>query len=110
MSRTLVHSFSISLDGFGTGEDLTAEAPFGHAGDRLHEWMFATRFWHALCSSTVIRRLGRGSTTPSPSVTGLGIGAEIMGRRRFGPPGWTGRPDWRGGGARTRPSIRRRSS
>ena len=23
MSRTLVHSFSISLDGFGTGEDLT---------------------------------------------------------------------------------------
>ena len=37
MSRTLVHSFSISLDGFGTGEDLSAEAPFGHAGHRLHD-------------------------------------------------------------------------
>ena len=35
MSRTLVHSFSISLDGFGTGEDLSAQAPFGHAGHRL---------------------------------------------------------------------------
>ena len=44
MSQVRVHNFSISLDGFGTGEGLTLEAPFGHAGERLHEWMFASRY------------------------------------------------------------------
>src|SRR5215208_4152046 len=47
MSRVRVHNFSISLDGFGTGDGLSLEAPFGHAGHRLHEWMIATRFWDA---------------------------------------------------------------
>ena len=36
-------NFSVSLDGFGTGEGLSESEPFGHAGSRLHEWMFATR-------------------------------------------------------------------
>ena len=45
MSLARVHNFTISLDGFGTGEGLSHEAPFGHAGERLHQWMFATRFW-----------------------------------------------------------------
>ena len=31
MSQVRVHNFSISLDGFGTGEGLTFDAPFGHA-------------------------------------------------------------------------------
>ena len=44
MSQVRVHNFSISLDGFGTGEDLTFDAPFGHAGHRMHQWMFVTRF------------------------------------------------------------------
>ena len=47
-SRACVQSFSISLDGFGTGEGQSYDAPFGHAGDRLHEWMFATRWWHEM--------------------------------------------------------------
>ena len=42
-----VHNFAISLDGFGTGEGQSADAHFGHAGERLHEWMFATRWWPA---------------------------------------------------------------
>ena len=25
---------------FGTGDGITFEAPFGHGGERLHEWMF----------------------------------------------------------------------
>ena len=33
MSRALVQFFSVSLDGFGTGEGLSLEAPFGHAGE-----------------------------------------------------------------------------
>lgn len=34
-SRVRVHNFSVSLDGFGTGEGQSLEAPFGHAGHRL---------------------------------------------------------------------------
>jgi hypothetical protein len=45
MSLTRIHNLSISLDGFATGEPQSADAPFGHAGERLHEWMFGTRFW-----------------------------------------------------------------
>ncbi|CAA9309344.1 MAG: Dihydrofolate reductase homolog, partial [uncultured Chloroflexia bacterium] len=48
MSQVRVHNFSISLDGFGTGDGLTLDAPFGHAGERLHEWMFTTRFWRSM--------------------------------------------------------------
>src|SRR3954453_17014017 len=40
MSQVRVHNFAISLDGFGTGVGLTLDAPFGHAGRRLHEWYF----------------------------------------------------------------------
>src|SRR5205823_6075324 len=43
MSRVRVHNFSISLDGFGTGEGQGLESPFGHAGHRLNEWFFPTR-------------------------------------------------------------------
>ena len=45
MSRARVHNFAISLDGFGTGEGQSADAHFGHAGDRLHQWLFSTRWW-----------------------------------------------------------------
>ena len=51
MSLARVQFFTVSLDGFGTGEPQSHEAPFGHAGERLHEWMFGTRSWN--CSSTI---------------------------------------------------------
>ena len=47
MSLARVQNFSVSLDGFGTGEGQSLGTPFGHAGDRLHEWMFATQWWRA---------------------------------------------------------------
>ena len=81
MSQVRVHNFSISLDGFGTGDGLTLDAPFGHAGERLHEWMFATRFWRSMVGRPVAPR---ASTTRSPNAIRLGIGAEIMGRGKFG--------------------------
>ena len=34
MSLARVQNFSISLDGFGTGEGQSADAHFGHAGDQ----------------------------------------------------------------------------
>ena len=45
MTLVRVHNLAISLDGFATGEPQSLEAPFGHAGERMHEWMFATRLW-----------------------------------------------------------------
>ncbi|HSU02953.1 MAG TPA: dihydrofolate reductase family protein [Nocardioides sp.] len=83
-----VHNFSISLDGFGAGEPQTLETPFGHAGQRLHEWMIATRFWGEDGTTGVDHALAERHST--------GIGAEIMGANKFGPPGWQDDPDWTG--------------
>jgi dihydrofolate reductase len=76
------------LDGFATGEGLSLEAPFGHAGHRLHEWMFATKFWDASGTDGVDNAFAQRH--------GHGIGAEIMGAGKFGPPGWQDDPEWRG--------------
>ena len=92
MSLARVHNFCISLDGFGTGEGLSADAYFGHAGDRLHEWMFATRWWRG-------RDEPGGSGGIDDAFAQLfdpGIGAEIMGAGKFGAPGWQEDPEWKG--------------
>lgn len=93
MSRTRIHNFSISLDGFGTGEGLSVEAPFGHAGHRLHEWMIATRFGREMFGDA---GGGEGVDDALAQRHGPGIGAEIMGAGKFGPPGWQDDPAWRG--------------
>jgi dihydrofolate reductase len=93
MSLARVQFFSISLDGFGTGEGLTLEAPFGHAGERLHEWMFVTRWWHQMVGQP------GGSGGIDDAFLRLhdpGMGAEIMGAGKFGYPGWHEDPDWKG--------------
>ena len=85
MSRVRVHNFSVSLDGFGTGEGQTLEAPFGHAGTRLHEWFFPTRTFKRLDGPAGD---SGGSTGVDDAFAGqwaTGIGAEIMGRNKFGP-------------------------
>jgi dihydrofolate reductase len=89
MSLVRVHNFSISLDGFGTGEGLSLEAPFGHAGERLHEWMFATRMWQKTGGS-------RGVDDAFAQEHGAAIGAEIMGAGKYGYPGWHENPEWKG--------------
>ncbi len=94
MPRVRIHNFTISLDGFGTGEGQSLDTPFGHAGHRLHEWMFATRFGH----QEVLGEPG-GSEGVDHALAvrhGPGIGAEIMGANKFGPPGWQDDPAWRG--------------
>ena len=94
MSLVRVHNFSVSLDGFGSGEGQSLEAPFGHAGNRLHEWFFPTRTF-------------RGMQGESGGTVGVddafahkwdsGIGAEIMGRNKFGPiRGPWADEEWRG--------------
>jgi dihydrofolate reductase len=93
MSLVRIHNLSISLDGFATGEPQSAEAPFGHAGERLHEWMFATHFWHAMGGQP---GGSRGIDDAFAVRHEPGIGAEIMGAGKFGPPGWQDDPDWKG--------------
>src|SRR3954469_5258810 len=93
MSLARVQFFSISLDGFGTGEGLSLEEPFGHAGERLHEWMFRTRWWHELIGE---RGGGRGIDDAFLRLHDPGVGAEIMGSGKFGYPGWHENADWKG--------------
>jgi dihydrofolate reductase len=94
MSLARVHNFSVSLDGFGTGEGQALDAPFGHAGQRLTEWIIATRWGR----EEVLGQPG-GAAGIDDAVArqhGVGIGAEIMGAGKFGPPGWHEDPDWKG--------------
>ncbi|MBY6314936.1 MULTISPECIES: dihydrofolate reductase family protein [Nocardiaceae] len=93
MSRTRIHNLSISLDGFAAGEGQSAETPMGHAGQRLHRWMIATDFGTRMMGGD------GGSTGVDDAVAHrheLGIGSEIMGANKFGPPGWQDDPDWTG--------------
>lgn len=94
MSLVRVHNFSVSLDGFGTGEGQCLESPFGHAGTRLHEWFFPTRTFQAMNGHP------GGSTGVDDAFASRwadGIGAEIMGRNKFSPHRgpWAGH-DWNG--------------
>jgi dihydrofolate reductase len=93
MSLARVQFFSVSLDGFGTGEPQSREAPFGHAGDRLHEWMFLTRWWHEMVGEP---GGSRGLDDTFLRLHAPGMGAEIMGAHKFGPPGWHEDPEWKG--------------
>jgi dihydrofolate reductase len=93
MSLARVQFFSISLDGFGTGEGLSREEPFGHAGERLHEWMFATRWWHEMNGEPGGTR---GIDDAFLRLHDPGVGAEIMGAGKFGYPGWHEDSGWRG--------------
>lgn len=92
MSRTRIHNLFVSLDGFAAGEEVTLETPIGGA-ERLFG-RFDGRGIHGIdkAADSPIT-LDRALT----SMWGQGIGAEIMGRRKFGPQsgdwpddGWKG--------------------
>ena len=91
MPRTRVHNLNVSLDGYAAGEQVTFDAPIGGAAG-LFTW-FDGRTIHGIDRVDAPVTLDRALT----SMWGQGIGAEIMGRRKFGPQvgDW---PDdgWRG--------------
>ena len=96
MSLVRVHNFSVSLDGYGTGEGQTMDAPFGHAGDRLLRWALPTKTFadmgmHGEQAGTT------GVDEAFASRWATDIGVEIQGRNKFGPQRgpWTDE-DWRG--------------
>jgi dihydrofolate reductase len=93
MSLVRIQHVSVSLDGFATGEGQSLEEPFGHAGHRLHEWMMATRWGRQMFGGTG----GSGGVDDVfLRLFAPGIGAEIMGANKFGPPGWQDDPEWDG--------------
>ena len=88
MSLARVHNFSISLDGFGTGE--------GQSRDALS--VTPANGCTNGCSPP-----GGGSAGGSGGIDDAfvqqhnpGIGAEIMGAGKFGHPGWHEDPEWKG--------------
>jgi dihydrofolate reductase len=82
MSSVRVHNFSISLDGYGAGEGQSLETPFGHAGMRLMGWALKTRTFQQMQESP---GGSVGADDAFASRWATGIGAEIMGRNKFGP-------------------------
>jgi hypothetical protein len=94
MSLVRVQNFAVSLDGFGSGDGQSLESPFGHAGDRLMRWFFDTRSWRSMHGEP---SGSTGTDDTFASNWGPGIGAEIMGRNKFGPQRgpWTDE-EWKG--------------
>jgi dihydrofolate reductase len=84
----------VSIDGFATGEGQSEESPFGHAGGRLMQWFTATRTFNAMHGEP---GGAAGAADAFARNWGPGIGAEIMGRNKFGPQRgpWTDH-EWKG--------------
>ncbi|HEX4321913.1 MAG TPA: dihydrofolate reductase family protein [Acidobacteriaceae bacterium] len=82
MSKLRVHSFGVSIDGFGAGPHQDLENPLGVGGPALFQWFFPTRTFQAMQG-------GEGGTTGLDddfAVRGFdNIGAWILGRNMFGP-------------------------
>ncbi|HEX8052840.1 MAG TPA: dihydrofolate reductase family protein [Thermoleophilaceae bacterium] len=80
MSQVIV-DISMSLDGYVAGPNQSLEEPLGQGGEQLHEWAFATASWRephgreggSTGADDELLREARGR-----------IGAEIMGRGKFG--------------------------
>ena len=82
MSKTVVRSYSISLDGYGAGPDQDLEHPLGVGGPEMFQWFFHTRTWNAMQGNPGGET---GIDDEFASKAFDNIGAWIMGRNMFGP-------------------------
>lgn len=94
MSKVRVH-ISVSLDGYVAGPNQSQEEPLGRGGESLHDWLIGLRAWREAAG------LEGGEENASSVVveqTHENIGAEIMGRGKFGPAtrGPWGDDPWQG--------------
>lgn len=77
-----VQNFGVSSDGYGSGEGQSLERPFGHANPMdLHSWAVATASWPNRSDPGG----SRGLDDYFVRDFARNIGAEIMGRNKFGP-------------------------
>lgn len=82
MTRILVKSFGLSLDGFAAGPDQSLQNPLGLRGPELMQWFFPTRTWRAM------QGMDGGETGIDNGFAeeGMrGFGAWVLGRNMFGP-------------------------
>ena len=94
MSKVRAH-ISISLDGYVAGPNQTQENPLGEGGEQLHDWVIGLKAWREPHG-----REGGEENASSPVMSEeiADVGAEIMGRGKFGPASrgpWGDHP-WRG--------------
>ena len=83
MSKLLVESYTLSIDGFGAGPDQSLENPLGIGGTTLHGWLFSTRTFQ---SKVFGKEGGETGIDDDFAVRGFhNVGAWIMGRNMFGP-------------------------
>ena len=83
MPRLLVHSFTLSLDGYGAGPDQSLESPMGTGGQGLHPWLLNTHYFQ---TTHFTKPGGSTGTDNDMAIQGMAnIGAWIMGRNMFGP-------------------------
>ena len=82
MSKLRVHSFSITIDGFGAGPNQDLQNPLGVGGLAVFDWFFHTRTWQHMQGNTG----GETGIDDELAARGFaGIGAWILGRNMFGP-------------------------
>jgi len=81
VSKLRVHSFAISIDGFGAGPSQSLENPLGVGGPELFPWFVATRTWQKMQG----REGGETGVDDDIAAQGFGFGAWILGRNMFGP-------------------------
>src|ERR1700704_3584548 len=82
MSKLLVRSFAVSIDGYGAGPDQDLQNPLGLNGPELMEWFFSTRVWRQMHGQAD----GENGIDNEIAESGLaGFGAWILGRNMFGP-------------------------
>ena len=82
MSKLRVHSFAISVDGFGAGPRQDLQHPLGIGGPELHEWLLHTRTWQRMHGHPGGET---GGDDDLASQGFAGFGAWILGRNMFGP-------------------------
>jgi dihydrofolate reductase len=82
MPKLRVHTFSISVDGYGAGPNQDLEHPLGVGGPEMFDWFFHTRTWQRMHGSDD----GETGVDDEIAARGFsGIGAWILGRNMFGP-------------------------
>lgn len=82
MTKLRVHSFALSLDGYGAGPNQTLETPLGIGGEELHGWVVKTRTFNEMFGREG-GETGIDDDFMKRSVANLG--AWILGRNMFGP-------------------------
>ncbi len=82
MSKVCVHSFSISIDGYGAGPAQDLQNPIGVGGLRVFDWFFPTRTFQRMHGNE------DGETGVDNDIAAQAfdnVGAYILGRNMFGP-------------------------